>query len=292
MALSMTGYGRGVVSTPDYTVTIDLKSVNHRYLELYFKIPKTYSFLEDKLRREISGKISRGKIEVSLTIEKSSLEEAQVKLNKPLVASYLKAVQELKSDYAISGEVDLKTVTQLADIFEITQPEEDLELLNGIAVEALNEALRALIQTRQTEGRGLAVDIQAKLGILEQFRLELQVLAPNVVAGYQERLTRRIQELTGGVELDPGRLAMEVAIFADKSDITEELVRIESHLRQFSEILDAGEAIGRRLDFLIQELNREINTVGSKANDLKIAQIVINFKAELEKIREQIQNIE
>ncbi|MGE5581923.1 MAG: YicC/YloC family endoribonuclease [Bacillota bacterium] len=288
----MTGYGRGVVSTPDYTVTIDLKSVNHRYLELYFKIPKTYSFLEDKLRREISGKISRGKIEVSLTIEKSSLEEAQVKLNKPLVASYLKAVQELKSDYAISGEVDLKTVTQLADIFEITQPEEDLELLNGIAVEALNEALRALIQTRQTEGRGLAVDIQAKLGILEQFRLELQVLAPNVVAGYQERLTRRIQELTGGVELDPGRLAMEVAIFADKSDITEELVRIESHLRQFSEILDAGEAIGRRLDFLIQELNREINTVGSKANDLKIAQIVINFKAELEKIREQIQNIE
>ncbi len=292
MALSMTGYGRGVCSKYDYSVTIDLKSVNHRYLEFYFKIPKAYSFLEDKLRREISAKISRGKVEVTLIIEKLSLEENRVELNKSLVASYLKGFQELKNEFAIDGELKLSTIISFPDIFKNTQPAEDQEKLVQIAGEALQQAIKALIETRKTEGVGLANDIRNKLQTLDEYRQSLFEYSPSVVLTYQEKLTKRIQELTGGVELDPGRLAMEVAIFADKSDINEELVRLESHLQQILHILKLDEPIGRKLDFIIQELNREINTIGSKANDLKIAQIVINFKSELEKIREQIQNIE
>jgi uncharacterized protein (TIGR00255 family) len=292
LALSMTGYGRGMFSTQDYLVTIDLKSINHRYLELYFKIPKTYSFLEDKLRREISGRISRGKVEISLVIEKLALTEARVELNQSLVSSYLQAIEELKNNYAIDGEPDLKTIISLPDVFKTTQPEEDQEKLMEIAGQALDVALKSLIATRKLEGEGLRQDIQAKLANLEESRIALLELAPNVVTAYQEKLTKRIQELTGGIEIEQSRLATEVAIFADKSDISEELVRIESHLKQFLQILGVAEPIGRKLDFLIQELNREINTVGSKASDINIAQLVINFKAELEKIREQIQNIE
>lgn len=292
MALSMTGYGRGVVTAQDYTVTIDLKSINHRYLELYFKIPKIYAFLEDRLRRQISAQISRGKVEISITIEKLTPAEARVELNQSLLSSYLMAIQELKNKYGIGGEADLKTVLSLPELFKTTQPEEDQEILAVTAGEALDAALKSLVANRKLEGEGLCRDIQSKLTVLENYRLTLLELAPKVVTTYQERLTKRIQELTGGVEIDPNRLATEVAIFADKSDITEESVRIQSHLKQFMQFLGSMEPIGRRLDFLVQELNREINTVGSKANDTNIAQLVINFKAELEKIREQIQNIE
>jgi uncharacterized protein (TIGR00255 family) len=292
LALSMTGYGRGVFSTQDYTVTIDLKSINHRYLELYFKIPKTYTFLEDKLRREISSKISRGKVEIAILIEKLSPTEARVELNQSLMASYLKVIRELKEFYAIDGETDLKTIISLPEVFKTSQPEEDQEKLLETAGHALDTALKSLIANRRMEGEGLCQDIQNKLATLEDYRGALLEQAPRVVAVYQEKLAKRIQELTEGVEIDPNRLAIEVAIFADKSDITEELVRIQSHLKQFLHVLGLTEPIGRKLDFLIQELNREINTVGSKASDIKIAQLVINFKAELEKIREQIQNIE
>jgi uncharacterized protein (TIGR00255 family) len=292
LALSMTGYGRGVFSNQGYSVTIDLKSINHRYLELYFKIPKTYSFIEDKLRREISSKISRGKIEISVTIDKLSSTEIQVELNQSLLTSYLKAIQELKDNYGIEGEIDLKTLITLPEVFKTSQPDEHQEQLIETVGQALDVALNSLIANRKVEGEGLCHDIQNKLASLGDYRISLLEQAPKVVSTYQERLVKRIQELAAGVEIDPNRLATEVAVFADKSDITEELVRIDSHLKQFVHILGDSEPIGRRMDFLIQELNREINTVGSKASDINIAQQVINFKAELEKIREQIQNIE
>jgi uncharacterized protein (TIGR00255 family) len=288
----MTGYGRGVFSTEEYSITIDLKSINHRYLELYFKIPKAYQFLEDKLRREIAGKISRGKVEISLLIENLSPAEVRVELNQSIITSYLKAIRELQSNYAIAGEVDISTFISLPEIFKTLQPEEDQERLVQIVGQALDMALKSLVANRRLEGDGLCQDIRNKLQTLDKYRVGLLGLASQVVATYQEKLTKRIQELTSGVDIDPNRLATEVAIFADKSDITEETVRIESHLKQFQQIFDSNEPIGRRMDFLIQELNREINTVGSKASDINIAQLVINFKAELEKIREQIQNIE
>ncbi len=292
MALSMTGYGRGTFSSEDLNVTIDLKSINHRYLELYFKIPKSYSFLEDKLRREISGKISRGKVEISVIIEQLSPINDQVELNPSYLRSYLKVIRELKENCGIEGEIDIKTMITLPELLEYRQPDIDQEKLFENVRQALNMALQSLIENRKIEGHGLCRDIYGKLSTLENYRQELLVQAPKVVTAYQEKLTKRIMELTEGIEFDQGRLALEVAVFADKSDITEELVRIESHLKQFHQILEITEPIGRRMDFLIQELNREINTVGSKASDITIAQLVINFKAELEKIREQIQNIE
>ncbi len=288
----MTGYGRGTFSSEDLNVTIDLKSINHRYLELYFKIPKSYSFLEDKLRREISGKISRGKVEISVIIEQLSPINDQVELNPSYLRSYLKVIRELKENCGIEGEIDIKTMITLPELLEYHQPDIDQEKLFENVRQALNMALQSLIENRKIEGHGLCRDIYSKLSALENYRQELLVQAPKVVIAYQEKLTKRITELTEGIEVDQGRLALEVAVFADKSDITEELVRIESHLKQFNQILEITEPIGRRMDFLIQELNREINTVGSKASDITIAQLVINFKAELEKIREQIQNIE
>ena len=292
MAISMTGYGRGEKAAVTHSVTIDIKSVNHRYLECYFKIPKAYSFLEDKLRRGITQKLSRGKLEIIVAVERYSNETALVELNKPLVTSYLKAVQQLKQDFELPGQVDLQAVLGWDDIFKSTQPVEDQDLLGEIASEALELALDALLEMRRAEGNGLSADLRGKIAQLDEMRRAIMELAPMVVTGYQERLTKRIQELTGAIDLDPSRLATEVALFADKSDISEELVRLGSHQQQFLTMLSSDAAVGRKLDFLIQEMNREINTIGSKANELKISQIVIDFKAELEKIREQIQNIE
>ena len=292
MARSMTGYGRGIKANPAYSITIDLKSINHRYLELYFKIPRAYSFIEDRLRRHLTSKLSRGKIEVTVTIEKLLSDEVLVELNRPLLNSYFKAIDELTTKFNISGKPDLTTILNLPDVMQTVQPAEDQEQLGVLAEEVLNEAVDNLLKMRYTEGSQLALDLQDKLTSLSQLWRQLTEFAPEMVTEYRLRLEKRIQELTEGVEVDPNRLATEVAIFADKSDINEELVRIESHLHQFRKTLDLNEPVGRKLDFIVQELNREINTVGSKANDLRISQIVIQFKSELEKIREQIQNIE
>lgn len=288
----MTGYGRGTKSVPEYTITIDLKSVNHRYLEIYFKIPKTYSFLEDKLRRDITQKISRGKLEVVVTVERFSPDTTLVELNKPLAMSYIKALNELKDEFKVSGEINLQSLTAWNDIFKSTQPAEDQDYIAEVASGALIEALVALMSMRRQEGEGLTRDLLSKVDLLDEMRLTIQTLVPTVVSSYQEKLTKRIQELTGGIEIDPNRLAAEIALFADKADISEELVRLGSHHQQFISLISSDQPVGRKLDFLIQEMNREINTIGSKGNDLKIAQIVIDFKAELERIREQIQNIE
>ena len=292
MALSMTGYGRGVGTTSDYMITIDLKAVNHRYLELYFKIPKAYAFLEDRLRREIASRISRGKLEIVVQVEKTVPEDTQIELNQNLAASYLKAINELQRQFTLTGTLSIESFINLPNLFNLIQTPDAQEQIEEIALIALGQALTALLKMRQAEGEGLIDNIRLKLNILAEFRELLLDFTPEVVKNYQERLERRIQELSAGIEIDPNRLATEIAIFADKSDITEELVRIESHLKQFLNGLKVDEPIGRKLDFIIQELNREINTVGSKANDLRISQTVIDFKVELEKIREQIQNIE
>lgn len=288
----MTGYGRGTATTSTYVITIDIKSINHRYQEIYFKLPKSYSFLEDRLRREINNRVSRGKIEVNVNIDKLTTEENLVAVNRSLLNSYLTAIEELKNEFGVPGSIDVQSLINIPDLFKVTQSELDQDSIAEIAGQVLDTALATLIESRKTEGERLVQDLVEKIAFLHSLRRQLIELAPQVVTGYQERLTKRLIELVGGIEIDPSRVAIEVAIFADKSDITEELVRIESHLTQLASFLKNQEPIGRRLDFLIQELNREINTVGSKANDLKIAQLVIEFKSVLEKIREQIQNIE
>ncbi|HEY8463223.1 MAG TPA: YicC/YloC family endoribonuclease [Bacillota bacterium] len=292
LALSMTGYGRGTAVTAEYNITIDIKSINHRYLDLYFKLPRSYLFLEEKLRRVISGKVARGKLEVAVNIERLATPEAKVEFNRPLVAAYLSACKEMKNSYQLQGEVDLQSLISLPDVFIITQPEADQERLEQALLPALEEALKMMTLMRQAEGSRLISDLKQKLAVLKDYCNSLTAAAPLVVTDYQEKLTKRLQELTGELEIDSGRLAMEVAIFADRCDISEELTRLESHLQQFETTLDLNEPIGRKLDFLVQELNREVNTIGSKANDLQITQIVIDFKTELEKLREQIQNLE
>jgi len=288
----MTGYGRGTANNAEYNIIIDLKAVNHRYLELYFKLPKAYSFLEDKLRQEIINHISRGKLEVIVSIERFATENVSVKLDQTLVSSYINAVRELQNKFQIPGELNLETLLKIPELFKIIQPEEDQDQLKQMIGQALQEALSGLIKMRQLEGESLSRDLQTKLNLLAQHQQLLTNYTKEVVTHYQEKLTKRIEELNVGIPIDQNRLATEVAILADRADISEELVRVASHLEQFRESLKIENSIGRRLDFLTQELNREINTVGSKANDLKIAQIVIDFKSELEKIREQIQNLE
>jgi uncharacterized protein (TIGR00255 family) len=288
----MTGYGRGSQTTALYNVTIDVKSVNHRYLDIYFKITKNFGFLEERLRRVINGKISRGKLDITLNIERMAAPEVRVELNRPLLAAYLAAIREMQSAYQLQGVVDIQAVLALPDVLSPGQPEEDQDQLTAAAGQALEQALAALIRMRQAEGEQLVNDLQQKLTVMCQYYSDLTRAAPLVVTGYREKLAKRVQELAGEIDLDPQRLAAEVAIFADRSDISEELARLESHLRQFTETLNLDGPVGRKLDFLIQELNREINTIGSKANDLQIARIVINFKTELEKLREQIQNLE
>lgn len=292
MILSMTGYGRGSKANTEYAVTIDLKSVNHRFLELNFKLPKSFTYLEDKLRREISSRLSRGKLDIIISVERFSSTDFQISLNRPVVASYINAIQNLQTEFNLSGNIELQNIIQLPEVFTTSQVQDDTELLNDLAVQAVNEALDAMVVMRQTEGEKLYQDLQQKITILQCLRQKLVEFSPSVVLSYKEKLTKRIQELTEGIEIDPNRIATEIAIFADKSDINEELIRLESHLHQLLNTLDLTEPVGRKLDFIIQELNREINTIGSKANDLQIAQIVIDFKAELEKLREQIQNIE
>jgi uncharacterized protein (TIGR00255 family) len=293
LTYSMTGYGRGVHNSSKYNITVDIKSVNHRYLDCYFKILKTYSYMEERLRRMITNKVSRGKLDVSINIERISTPENKVELNRALVAAYLAAIQEMKSDYSLQGEIDIQSVISLPEIFTIIQPEEDQEELAEATGMALEQALHALLLMRKAEGEKLVADLLQKLALLREYYLKLTEFAPLVIVNYREKLAKRLQELLpADTELDPNRLTMEVAIFADRSDVSEELVRLDSHLQQFSQTLRLAEPVGRKLDFLIQELNREINTIGSKANDLKIAQIVIDFKTELEKLREQIQNLE
>ncbi|MGD8400788.1 MAG: YicC/YloC family endoribonuclease [Bacillota bacterium] len=292
MLYSMTGYGRGFHTTAEYHITVDIKSVNHRYLDLYFKVPKAYVFLEDRLRRIITGKINRGKLDITINIEKTATPEARVELNRPLISAYLAAIRELQSGYQLPGELNIQSLLSLPDLFITMQPEEDQEQLTLAVSQALEPALTFLLQMREAEGRQLVADLKQKLSLLRQYYQSLTEAAPLVVTSYREKLTKRLNELAGEVDFDPNRLAQEIAIFADRSDISEELARVESHLQQFLTTLEITGPAGRKLDFLIQELNREINTIGSKANDLQIAQIVIDFKTELEKLREQIQNLE
>lgn len=292
MTVSMTGYGRGLKTTSEYSVTLDIRTVNHRYLDLNFRIPKNYGFIEDGLRRELSRILFRGKVDVMVSIESFSSAKSGIKLNRTMVETYLRAIEVLKTDFHLSGEADLGVILDLPEVLQSQQLEEDEAKVLEVVKQALKEALSNLLEMRQREGAKLAADLQQRLTFLSELRLKILELAPAVVSVYQEKLLKRIAELTENVEIDSNRIAMEVALFADRSDIHEELIRIESHLHQFLQTLSATGQVGKRLDFLIQELNREINTIGSKANELQITQIVIEFKSELEKLREQVQNIE
>ena len=292
MIRSMTGYGRARKMINGRDITCEIKSVNNRYLEQSVRINRMYAAFEERIKRMVSERVSRGKIDVYVSIDNLNGDATQLSLNREYLEAYIDALRKIKEDYEIIGEIDLRMLSNRQEIFIARKPEEDLEAIWNDVSGVMEEALASFTAMREKEGERLCEDIESRLGALEEMRSRLLVLAPGTVKEANARMIERVKELLGAVPMDESRLLTECAVFADRCDVTEELVRLGSHLSQFNDMLKKSLAIGKKMDFLVQEINREINTTGSKCNDAEMANIVIDAKAELEKIREQIQNIE
>jgi len=292
VANSMTGFGRGEASGSGYQFYIELKSVNHRFLEIIVRCPRNFSGFEERIRKTLQESFLRGRIEVQVNVVESEEKKRLVKVDKDLALSYDKTLKDLALALHTAYETDIYRLVTLPEVLSVAEPEIDPEALWSVCVESLLKASAGLGQMRRTEGDKLTIDLLKRLNLIAEYLQMIAERAPYVVTDYQERLQERIQTLLGEVELDAVRLANEVVYFADRASLTEELVRFDSHLAQSREVLGSSNPMGRKLDFLVQEMNREINTIGSKANDIRIGQQVVNVKSELEKIREQIQNLE
>ncbi|OLN33371.1 YicC/YloC family endoribonuclease [Desulfosporosinus metallidurans] len=292
MANSMTGFGRGEASGNGYQFSVELKSVNHRFLEIVVRSPRNFVGFDGRIRKTIQEKFQRGRIEVFINVVETEGRKRLVKVDKELALSYDKSLRDLASAINTPYEADIYRLVALPEVLAVEEPEIELDVLWGTCAEALMKASDGFEQMRRTEGEKLTIDLLQRLDLITEFLQTIAERAPLVVTEYQERLQERIQTLLGGVELDAARLTNEVVYFAERTSITEELVRFDSHLAQCRDALQSCEPVGRKLDFLVQELNREINTIGSKANDLGIGQMVVSVKSELEKVREQIQNLE
>lgn len=292
MIYSMTGFGRGEFKSNEAEVSVEIRAVNHRYSDISVKMPKYLSFLEERIREYIQGNISRGRIDVYVSYDQLERKASEIRLNLELAGNYFSALEQLKAQTGIKDSIPLSLIAAFPDVIVARQSEMDEEKIWSQLSEALGQAVKALLQMRRKEGENLKQDILEKLETIGTSVLEIKNRAQYVVQEYQQRLEKRIDELNKGLEMDKDRLCQEVVIFADKSNIDEELVRLKSHISQTVSTLKSGGAVGRKLDFLIQEMYREINTIGSKGNDLEISKKVIDVKTELEKIREQIQNIE
>lgn len=292
MVKSMTGFGQNEVSDGQYSVKVELKSVNHRYLDLFIRTPKQYSQLEEVIRSSIQGRIARGRVEVMVWIEEFDDKKRIVEINHALLEGYLQAFEVVRKKIGSDEPIKPADLLMFPDILEIGEPEINWENLKKILSEALDGALNHLEKMRKAEGNNLFLDLEKKIMQVESLANKVAKLSPQVVDDYKEKLKERLGDLLDGTTISEERFLGEVAIFADKCSIDEELVRLTSHIRQFKESLRSGESIGRKLDFLLQEMNREVNTIGSKGNNADIAGLVVDMKGELEKIREQVQNIE
>ncbi|ODA40965.1 Protein YicC [Desulfosporosinus sp. BG] len=288
----MTGFGRGESSGVGYQFSVELKSVNHRFLEILVRSPRNFIGFEERIRKTLQEKFQRGRIEVHVNVVETEARKRLVKVDKDLALTYDKTLKDLALALHTPYETDIYRLVNLPEVLSVVEPEIDLDTLWSMCAESLLKASDGFGHMRRTEGEKLTIDLLQRLELIAEYLQTIAERAPYVVTAYQERLQERIQTLLGEVELDAARLANEVVYFADRASITEELVRFDSHLTQSREALRSSEPVGRKLDFLVQEMNREINTIGSKANDLRIGQQVVNVKSELEKIREQIQNLE
>ena len=292
MAWSMTGFGRGNYANELFAIRIELRSVNHRFLEIFLHLPRNLRQLEEKFRRVIGEKLQRGKIDVTVHFEAIGIGAARVRLDHALAAGYHEALLELAARYELPLQLRLEHLLQLPDLFTIEPGEFDANILwEGIS-QALNEALGELTTMRRAEGDKLVADLLKRIDNISELVVIIEARAPAVPEAYRAQLHKRLTEVLGQPGLDEIRLAQEIAIYADRCNITEELVRLRSHLGELRGTLEGEGALGRKADFILQEINREINTIGAKANDLAIAEAVIEVKTELEKIREQIQNLE
>ena len=292
MIRSMTGFGRGNCEKDGKSFTIEIKSVNHRYFETNIRMPRVLIAFEDKIRKIIGEKVKRGKLDVFVTQGNYEKEDAYANLNEKLAESYMECFRVLKDKYNLQGDISVSQIARLPEVITLKQKEEDISETFEQIEQSLNEALEALLFMREREGEKLLEDVISKCDLINGLVQKVKERSPFVFYEYKSKLTQRLNALHKEVEFDENRVAMEVAIFADKAGIDEEIVRLNSHIHQMRETLILDEPIGRKLDFIIQEMNRETNTIASKANDLEILNTVINMKSEIEKIREQIQNIE
>lgn len=292
---SMTGYGRAREMKNGRDITVEVRSVNNRYLDCTVKMPRAYIFAEDAVKARVQKAISRGKVDVFVTIDATAAGEEVVTVNEPLAKSYLAALHRL---YELDGGVCLEKkscaadLARLPDVLSVTKAEEDLESAGADLCAVLDEALAAYNTMRATEGERLAADISGRLDTIENLTGLVEERSPQTVAEYRARLTAKMEEVLQSTSIDESRILTEAAIFADKIAVDEETVRLRSHVSQLRTMLESDEPMGRKMDFLIQEVNRESNTIGSKCNDITIARDVVALKAEVEKIREQVQNIE
>ncbi|MGI6435695.1 MAG: YicC/YloC family endoribonuclease [Syntrophomonadaceae bacterium] len=292
MVRSMTGFGRSQVRDQGYVVSCEMRGVNHRFLDIHIRTSRRYSVLEEKVKEEIKQNLSRGRIEVSLTIEKTIDTHRALKVDKGLALAYYNYLKELADNLNISPEIDIIDVFRLPEVFSLEDEEENLELVWLVVQTALQQSLTSLVEMRLKEGANLAQDILARnQGILQAVE-SLESRSPAVVQEYQSKLQTRMAELIAHEAIDEQRILQEAALYADRVNVTEEIVRLRSHIMHLDELMNSDQAVGRKCDFLVQEMFREINTVSSKANDLEMNRIVVDVKAELEKIREQMQNIE
>jgi len=292
MIKSMTGYGRVVALLDGRNIAVEAKSVNHRFLEISLRTPSALFPLEMEYKKKIGERFKRGRIDVSIRLEGEGADTSKVNLNLEIAHNYFDVLNRLQDEFHFQEPITLKSLTGFRDIFS---PPSETELSPDFLSQVektLQEALSMLVNMRQDEGMALYSDMQMRLKVITEIMETIRLRAPQVVLEYQKRLADRIKELTAGLALDDARLAQEVAIMADRCDITEELVRMQSHISQFETLLQSEDAEGKKIDFLLQEMNREINTIGSKSNDAEITRQVIEAKSELGKVREQAQNIE
>lgn len=292
MIKSMTGFGRAQAEQNHMLITVELKSVNHRYFEFTPRVPRGYGFLEEKLKSFANSRIARGKVECFVTVETLDDNSAEVVVNHTLAGAYVKALTELEERYGLRNDVSASVLSRYPDVFTVRKSELDDEVVWESVRPVAQAAIEQLIQMRQAEGQKLKADIASRGALILDCVSFVEARSPETVKAYNEKLLNRLQELLTDVSVDEQRLLTEAAIYADKIAVAEETVRLRSHIDQLNCFLEAEEPIGRKLDFLVQEINRECNTIGSKANDVDIARKVVDMKAEVEKIREQVQNIE
>ena len=293
MIKSMTGYGRAREERNKRDITVEVRSVNNRYLDCTVKMPRMYAFAEDAVKKHVQQAVSRGKVDVFITVDATAADVSQVEVNRPLAAQYAAALGELAEICGVEGyQAAPETLARFPDVLTVTKADEDLETVSADLCAVLDEALAAYNAMRAVEGQKLAEDIAGRLDAIETYTGQVEARSPETVAEYRAKLTARMEEVLQSTTIDPQRILMEAAIYADKVAVDEETVRLRSHVAQLRTMLESDEPMGRKMDFLIQEVNRESNTIGSKCNDVAIAEIVVALKAEVEKMREQVQNVE
>lgn len=292
MIRSMTGYGNATQLLNGREITVEVRSVNNRYLDCNVKMPRAFSFAEDAVKQAVKQFVTRGKVDVYISVAAQEGTDVKISINRPVLEGYLAALKSIAEDYGVRDDISAGSLSRMPDVFLVEKAKEDEEQIQSDILSVVNQAMVKYNAMREREGQALCDDLRSKAAIILSLVEKVEARSPITLTEYRARLTAKLQEVLGNTNLDESRILQEAAIYADKIAVDEETVRLRSHLQQLETMLQSSEPIGRKLDFLLQEMNRETNTIGSKGNDLEQAKTVVEMKAELEKVREQTQNIE